>query len=76
MIDCPLNRLKVKRGEQLPQAKLTEADAKRIRRQYARYRMLRARLDARYTAKGLARTYNVHARTIEKILAGESWTHI
>lgn len=76
MIDCPLNRLKVKRGEDLPQSKLTEADVKRIRRQYARYRMLRARLDARYTAKGLARTYNVHVRTIEKILTGEGWTHI
>ena len=76
MIDCPLNRIKVKRGSALPQSKLTEEEVRKIRRQYAKAKLLVARIQSRWTAKGIARAYGLHHRTVEKILSGETWTHV
>lgn len=75
MIDDPLNRLKVRRGSQLPQAKLTEADVKEI------HRMVKVREDYRAKARDLsnariAEMFGVHRRTVEKVIQGYSWSHV
>jgi ribosome-binding protein aMBF1 (putative translation factor) len=75
MIDDPLNRLKVKRGEQLPWSKLTEKDVINIRALVDE----RAKLisEARkLTNANLAEKFGVDVKTIEKINAGQTWTHI
>lgn len=76
MIDDPLNRLSVKRGEDLPQSKMTESDVIKARHDYERARLLIAKIQNKYSQKGLARKYNVHPRTMEKLLSGETWSHI
>ena len=76
MIDDPLNRLKVKRGFELPQSKLNESLVKRIREEYEVARKERERLQREYSAKGLAKKYGVHIRTMEKMLSGETWGHV
>ena len=75
MIDDPLNRLKVLRGSQLPQAKLTESDVKEI------HRMVQVREDYRMRARDLsnakiAEKFGVHKRTVEKVIQGYSWSHV
>lgn len=76
MKDCPLNRLKVKRGSALPQARLTEEEVANIRRGYNKARLTIARIQSKWTAKGIARRTGLHVRTVEKILSGETWTHV
>ena len=76
MKDDPLNRLKVKRGEDLPQSKMTEDQVIKARKDYEKARLLIKRIQRKYTAKGLASRYGVHYRTMEKILSGESWSHL
>lgn len=76
MIDDPLNRNKVKRGSDLPQAKLDECKVVKARRDYERARMLIHRIQSRYSIKGLANAYGVSARTMEKALSGETWSHL
>jgi glutamate 5-kinase len=76
MRDDPLNRLSAKRGSDLPQSKLDEKEVIKIRRQYAKAQLAIARIQSRWTAKGIARTYGLHHRTIEKILSGATWTHV
>lgn len=76
MIDDPLNRLKVKRGMDLPQSKLNEQLVKRIREEYAMGQEEIARLRARYSRKALAKEYGVHIKTIEKVLTYETWSHV
>jgi len=75
MIDCPLNRLKVKRGEDVKHSKLTEPDVILIRAIVAERDELR-RQASLITNRKLAEKFNVHHRTIDKITAGESWTHL
>ena len=72
MIDDPLNRLQVKRGDALPQSKLNEKLVIQIRARYERARII---AEAN-TAKALAKEYGVHLRTMEKMLAGETWGHV
>lgn len=75
MIDNPLNRLKVKRGSQLPHAKLTEVDVEQIRALVAhRERLLREARTLRNA--DIAEKFGVHLRTIEKITGGYAWTHV
>lgn len=76
MKDDPLNRLKVKRGEDLPQSKMTEYQVIKARQDYERARLLIQRIQSNYSAKGLADRYGVHHRTMEKILSGETWSHL
>ena len=75
MIDDVFNRLKVKRGSELPQAKLTEDDVRLIRQAVEERERLRAEA-SRLTNKSLAGFFNVHQRTIDKITEGHGWTHV
>lgn len=75
MIDDPLNRLKVKRGSELPQAKLNENDIKNIRQIVLDREQMRKALSAMSNA-ALAEKFNVHYRTIDRITAGENWSHV
>lgn len=76
MIDDPLNRLKVKRGTSLPQAKLNEKLVARIRAEYSASRDIIQYLTQGYSAKSLAKKYGVHERTMENVLRGETWSHV
>ena len=58
-----------KRGEQLPQARLTAQQVREIRAAHVRFCQHNG-------APALARRYGVHRRTVEKILAFESWAHV
>lgn len=76
MIDNPLNRLKVKRGEALPQARLTAAQVIEARQLNQEARQAIRDLQDEFSAKGLAKRYGVHYRTIERALSGETWSHL
>lgn len=69
-------RLYAVRGSALPHAVVDEALVAHIRRQHARKQRLIQRLNARYSAAALAQRYGLHLRTVEKILARESWAHV
>jgi hypothetical protein len=75
MIDNPLNRLKVKRGSELPHAKLTESDVLLIRSlvEHREHLKDQARM---LTNQRIAEKFGVHQRTIDRITAGESWNHV
>ena len=75
MKDDPLNRTKVLRGTELPQAKLTEEKVIEIRQSIAKREWYR-KIARTLTNENLAKTYGVHVRTIERISADESWTHV
>ena len=75
MVDDPMNRTKVKRGEELPQARLTEGDV-RIIRELIEERV-RLHKEARaLTNKRIAEKFGVHIRTIDRINSGETWGHV
>lgn len=76
MIDDPLNRLKVKRGIELPQSKLNEKLVKKIREEYAQAQAEIKRLRSQYSSKALAKEYGVHVRTMDKVLTYETWSHV
>ena len=64
------------RGEQLPQSKLT-ADSVREARKLHREALQSVReLQEEFSAKGLAKRYGVHYRTMEKALSWETWRHV
>ena len=75
MKDDPLNRTKVKRGSELPWAKLDEADVALIRQLIAERTELRHRL-AHMSNAAIAEKFCVHVRTIDRISTGEGWTHV
>jgi hypothetical protein len=64
------------RGDQLPQSKLNEKLVRKIRQEREEAMIQREKLNKKIHAVELAKEYNVHVRTIEKVLAGYSWTHI
>ena len=68
--------LTCRRGEDLPQSKLTEADVRKIKRLHAKKQALVKRLHDRYGCKGLAAQFGVHECTIEKVLQRNSWVHV
>lgn len=75
MKDDPLNRTKVKRGTQLRWSKLSESDVVIIRQ------LVEVRDDYKKKArelsnKEIAKKFDVHCRTIDRITAGENWTHV
>jgi len=59
------NKIMAKRGIELPQSKLDENDVRLIRE-----------LKGQLTAKSLAEKFDVHYRTIEKVLSYETWVHV
>jgi DNA invertase Pin-like site-specific DNA recombinase len=74
--DDTLNRLKVKRGVDLPQSKLTEKEVREMRALNSEYRETVKKLTEAFSAKGLAERYGLHVRTVEKVLSGITWSHI
>lgn len=75
MIDDPLNRTKAKRGSNLPQSKLTEDDVLIIRGIVDYREGLKAEISELTNAK-IAEKFDIHVRTIDRITADESWTHV
>ena len=75
MIDDPLNRTKVRRGSQLPWAKLDEDDVRTIHQLVEHRDDLKRQASELSNAK-IAEKYGVHVRTIEKITQGLGWTHV
>lgn len=75
MIDDPLNRLKVKRGSELPQAKLDESDILLIREIVSERNKLKQQL-RQMSNKSIAEKFGVHIRTIDRVTAGYSWGHV
>lgn len=75
MIDNALNRLKVKRGQDLPHAKLTDDDVRLIR-ELVSHRNDLVRQARDLSAIKIAEKFDVHHRTIERVTQGESWGHI
>ncbi|HET9819627.1 MAG TPA: hypothetical protein VFP92_10720 [Rhodanobacteraceae bacterium] len=72
MIDDVMNRTKVKRGEELPQSKLSNLDVLLIRQAVEERTRLR-REASQLSNFSLARKFGVHTHTIERIVAGEAW---
>lgn len=60
------------RGGELPQTKLTEEDVGLIRMAAITREVLRDDL-RKLSNASLAKRFNVHPRTIEKVLRGETW---
>ena len=75
MIDDVMNKLKVKRGEQLKHSKLTNDDVKMIRQLVEHREDLKRQASALSAAK-LAEKFGVHYRTIDRVTAGENWGHV
>ena len=75
MIDDPLNRLKVKRGQDLPQSKLTDEAVLWIRRMVERRERLRAEANMISNA-AMAKRLGVHVCTVERVTAGWGWGHV
>ncbi len=75
MIDDAMNRLSAKRGQQLPHAKLTEDDVRLIRELVAHREDLIQQARQLSAAK-IAEKFDVHQRTIEKVINGYSWGHV
>jgi hypothetical protein len=75
MKDDVLNRTKVKRGSQLPWAKLTEDDVALIRAMVDEREATKARLRDVTNAK-IAEKFGVHVRTIDRVTTGEGWGHV
>jgi hypothetical protein len=65
-----------KRGEELPQTKITDAQVIEIRAAADQRRELREWIAANLSNDALASRYDVHLRTIEKILARETHFHV
>lgn len=66
----------VKRGEDLPHAKLTPELVAEIRSARRQREKLRKYIDENLTNQALAKKYGVHVRTIEKAITNESWSHL
>ena len=75
MIDDAMNRTKVKRGMDLPQAKLTNDDVLLIRQLVHDREMTKKQL-SKITNRHIADKFGVHVRTIERITAGSGWCHV
>jgi hypothetical protein len=73
--DDVMNKLKAKRGSQLPQSKLNEKLIKKIRKTVAERERIRVVL-RNMTNAALAKQYGVHVRTIDRVTAGENWGYV
>ncbi len=75
MIDDVMNRLKVKRGEDLPHSKLTDDDVRWINSVCERREQLQAELKT-MTNQAMADKLGLHRRTVDRVTAGENWGHV
>ena len=66
----------VLRGAELPQAKLNDSIVRRIRAEHAQAQADIKQIKARYSPSALAREYGVTMRTIEAVLAYQTWRHV
>ena len=64
------------RGQDLPQTKLLTIDVVSIRSAARQRESLRSHIRNTLSNEALANTYGVHVRTIEKVLAYETGSHI
>lgn len=64
------------RGMDLPQSKLMPLDVDEIRSAARQRESLRQHIRDNLSNEAIARKFGVHVRTVEKILAGESWSHV
>ena len=64
------------RGEELPQAKLSDEDVLAIRSSQKQRENLRRHIETNLSNKALAKTYGISERAIERILARETWVHL
>jgi hypothetical protein len=65
-----------KRGSELPHAKLDEEDIKSIRSEVKQREKLRDYIHESLTNQALADKYNVHIKTIERIVQFQTWNHV
>lgn len=75
MIDCAMNRTKVKRGSELPHSKLNEDDVAKINALIEHREALKRQARELSNSK-LAEKFDVHVRTIDRIGTGETWGHV
>lgn len=66
----------VKRGMELPQSKLMPLDVAEIRSAARQRESLRKHIADNLSNAALARRFQVHERSIEKVLSHEAWSHI
>ena len=66
----------VKRGEELPQSKMSDDDIQAIRSAAKQRENMRKYIKDNLSNEALARQFGVHNRTIEKILSFETWRHV
>lgn len=64
------------RGVDLPQTKLESVEVEEIRSAAKQRAALTTHIRANLTNTALAKKYNVHVRTIEKVLTRETWSHV
>lgn len=65
-----------RRGVALSHSKLTPAEVQEIRQAKENRLDLLAHIAETLSNSALAEKYNVHPRTIEKVLSYETWSHI
>lgn len=65
-----------KRGQELPQTKLLDLDVVAIKSAVRQRENLRKHIKDNLSNDALAKTFNVHIRTIEKITQCHTWSHI
>ena len=64
------------RGQALPQSKLLDLDVAAIRSAARQRDALRAHIRDNLSNDALAKQFGVHVRTVERVLADETWTHL
>lgn len=64
------------RGQALSQTKLTDDQVREIRSAQEKRRDLRDHIRDNLSNEALAARMGVHLRTVEKVLAGETWAHL
>lgn len=64
------------RGEDLPQAKLTEQQVREARKIRERAQFARRWIDEHYSVSGLAKKYGVSTGAMEKVLNYTTWRHV
>ena len=69
-------RANAPRGVDLPQSKLMPLDVGAIRSAARQRENLRKHIKDNLSNDALAKQYGVHARTIEKVLAYETWSNV
>ncbi len=65
-----------KRGQELPQAKLTPELVAEIRSARRQREALRQHIAENLSNEALAKKLGVHVRTIEKAITNETWSHL